>query len=404
MTAGLVAVQDHDLRMNPEHGLLHHVLPGVLPVLFADPLLPRTPAYADGDWFDYTADVVAANDRAGTLDDVLFWFRVVPLLVGAATGVLLYALGARLISRVGGLIAAGLWLTTPYVVGLAHLSSLDVSFAFALVGLALLLDRYRTDPTPGRLVALAGRARRCAARAPERSRPGTGRARRRRGCACGLELRARSAPCPGAGRGRPPRVGLGLLPRRRSDAGRRCPPGAVRRAGERGVGRGPAGASRARRPDADRVAGRVRLPGRNGRPTARLPAGRRVDREPPVVLPGQRSREAAVHRHRRPPRRARGLVVRRGRATAAGRGGRRGSGRDDRGVPPGPAAEPRTPSRRTRTGARGPRRGVDRLHPRAHPDGWPSGPSRPARSWPRWSPTPTRWPGRRRRSPTATGR
>ena len=113
MTAGLVAVQNHDLRMNPEHGLLHHVLPGVLPVLFADPLLPRTPAYADGDWFDYTADVISANDRAGTLDDVLFWFRVVPLLVGAATGVLLYALGARLISRVGGLIAAGLWLTTP---------------------------------------------------------------------------------------------------------------------------------------------------------------------------------------------------------------------------------------------------------------------------------------------------
>ena len=155
LTSGLVAVRNHDLRMNPEHGLLHHVLPALLPALVTDPLLPHTPAYDDGDWFDYTDDVVSANDRAGRLHDVLFWFRVVPLLVGAFTGATLYALGARLTTRFGGLIVAGLWLTTPYVVGLAHLSSIDVSFAFALVGLALLLDRYRTAPTDGRLAALA---------------------------------------------------------------------------------------------------------------------------------------------------------------------------------------------------------------------------------------------------------
>ena len=155
LTAGLVAVEERDLRMNPEHALLHHVAPAVLPVLIADPVIPHTAAYRSGDWFDFTADVVTANQQNGRLRDVVFWFRVVPLLVGAGTGILLYLLGARLTSRMGGLIAATAWLTTPYVVGLAHLGSLDVSFACALAGLAVVLDRFRERPSDPRLVAVA---------------------------------------------------------------------------------------------------------------------------------------------------------------------------------------------------------------------------------------------------------
>ncbi len=155
LAAGLVAIDRHDLRMNPEHALLHHALPGILPVLVADPILPDTEAYDDGDWFDYTDDVVRANDEAGRLERVVFWFRIVPLAIGAVTGLLIYALGARLVNRIGGLVAAGLWLTTPYVLGIAHLSSLDVSFTCAVVAVALLFDRWREDRTDGRALALA---------------------------------------------------------------------------------------------------------------------------------------------------------------------------------------------------------------------------------------------------------
>lgn len=155
LTAGLVAVNDRDLRMNPEHGLLHHVVPALLPVLLADPILPRTDAYREGDWFDYTDDLISANDQAGRLDDVVFWYRVIPLLAGAGAGLLVYALGSRLVGDLGGLLAAGLWFTTPYVLGLAHLSALDVSFTVALLGVLLLADRYRTRPTTARLVWLA---------------------------------------------------------------------------------------------------------------------------------------------------------------------------------------------------------------------------------------------------------
>lgn len=155
LTAGLVAVEQRDLRMNPEHGLLHRVLPALLPSLLADPVVPNTTAYREGDWFDYTDDLISANDASGRLDEVVFWYRVIPLVVGASTGVLLYALGARLLGRGAGLVIAGLWLTTPYIVGLAHLSSLDISFACALVALAVLVDRYRVHPTDARLAALA---------------------------------------------------------------------------------------------------------------------------------------------------------------------------------------------------------------------------------------------------------
>lgn len=155
LAAGLVAVEHRDARMNPEHGLLHHVVPAVLPAIFADPIVPQTAAYEDGDWFDYTDDLISANDASGDLERTLTWFRIAPLIAGAATGALLYVLGARLLNRLAGLVAAGLWLTTPYVLGLAHLSSLDVSFACAAAGVAVLLDRLRSSPTDGRVVALA---------------------------------------------------------------------------------------------------------------------------------------------------------------------------------------------------------------------------------------------------------
>lgn len=155
LTAGLVAVEHRDLRMNPEHALIHHVVPGVLPVLFADPVVPRTEAFDDGDWFDYTDDLIRANEEAGRLEDVAFWFRVGSLCIAMLAGVGIYTLGSRLVDRAGGLLAAGIWLTTPYVLGLAHLGSLDVTFAATVIACALAIDRYRCAPTRTHLLVLA---------------------------------------------------------------------------------------------------------------------------------------------------------------------------------------------------------------------------------------------------------
>lgn len=155
LVASVVTVAERDLRLNPEHGALFHLAAGVLPVLLADPLLPDTEAYRDGDWFDYTEDVISANEDAGRLDAVVFWFRVAPLLAGAAVGWVLFALGRRLGGDLAGLLAGGLWMTTPYVLGLSHVGSLDVAFALAVAGLVLAIVRDRERPTPGRVLAVA---------------------------------------------------------------------------------------------------------------------------------------------------------------------------------------------------------------------------------------------------------
>lgn len=155
LVAALWTVADRDLRLNPEHGALFHAASGVLPVLLADPLMPEGDAYRDGRWFDHTDAVIAANDAAGTLDDVLFWFRVVPLLLGAGTAWVLFQLGRRLGGELGGLLAGGLWLTTPYVLGLSHLGSLDVAFGAVVAGLVLAIARDRESPTLSRAAAVA---------------------------------------------------------------------------------------------------------------------------------------------------------------------------------------------------------------------------------------------------------
>lgn len=155
LTAGLVAVERRDVRMNPEHGVVPHVVSALLPSLLADPIVPVTEAYKDGDWFDYTSDLIHENDRAGRLDDVVFWFRVAPVLVAAGTGLLLQRLAGALFGGPAGMIAAAVWLTSPYVVGLAHIGTLDVWYTAALTVVALAALRAWRSPSARSAVLLA---------------------------------------------------------------------------------------------------------------------------------------------------------------------------------------------------------------------------------------------------------
>lgn len=155
LTAGLVTVERRDIRMNPEHGVVPHVLSALLPSLMANPIVPVTESYEDGDWFDYTNDLIRENDRAGRLDDVLFWFRVAPVLVAAGTGLLLHRLAGALFGGSAGMVAAALWLTTPYVLGLAHIGTLDVWYTAALTLVALAALPAWKSPSTRSAVVLA---------------------------------------------------------------------------------------------------------------------------------------------------------------------------------------------------------------------------------------------------------
>jgi hypothetical protein len=141
IAAGVTSLVRHDLRLNPEHGVLAHVLPA-LPALLARPVVPDGPGYRSGDWFDHTDEFVRANQAAGRLHRVVFLSRLIPLVEALAIAGLLHTLGARLFGEWPGVLAGALWLTTPVFVGFGHLASVDVAFTLATLAVSLALLRF----------------------------------------------------------------------------------------------------------------------------------------------------------------------------------------------------------------------------------------------------------------------
>ena len=153
VSSGVAALVLHDLRMVPEHPVLPKVV-AALPALIAQPIVPETEAWREGDWFDWSDDFISANAEAGKLHEILLWSRAVLLLETVAAGLLLYLLTKRFFGPDGGLLAAVAWLTTPYVVGLGHFAMIDIPFVVVTLGVCLLLARWAEHPTTGRAVAV----------------------------------------------------------------------------------------------------------------------------------------------------------------------------------------------------------------------------------------------------------
>jgi 4-amino-4-deoxy-L-arabinose transferase-like glycosyltransferase len=153
LASGLTAWVRHDLRMNPEHPPLPKLL-ATLPALAARPIVPDDAAWRDGDWFDHADSVLRANDRAGRLRTIVFLSRLVPLAEALGCALLVFWLGRELFGEAAGLLAAGLWLTTPVFLGLGHLQSIDVAFTLATLGFAAALLAHRRRPTLRRAVVV----------------------------------------------------------------------------------------------------------------------------------------------------------------------------------------------------------------------------------------------------------
>jgi 4-amino-4-deoxy-L-arabinose transferase-like glycosyltransferase len=153
VSSGLAAILHHDVTLNEEHPPLPKVL-AALPVLFVHPVVPP-----DGNWTlnnerIYGATFVVAQLRAGKLRSVTLASRLIPLLEAAGLAFLLYGLGRDLFGRAAGTLAGLLWLFSPFVLGLGHLNSVDISFAVAVVGWSWTLLRWCRRPSTGRTVAL----------------------------------------------------------------------------------------------------------------------------------------------------------------------------------------------------------------------------------------------------------
>jgi hypothetical protein len=141
LAGGVTALTDHQLRLMPEHPPLPKVL-AALPALAAHPVVPHDESWEAGDGLAYSPAFLQAQLDAGKLQRVTFTSRLVPLAIAVGTGWALYALAARLFGRAAGLVAGGLWFTTPFVLGLGHIDGDDVGFAFSFVLAALAVVRH----------------------------------------------------------------------------------------------------------------------------------------------------------------------------------------------------------------------------------------------------------------------
>lgn len=152
--SGSTALREGDLRINYEHPPLPKVLAAIPAELSGSVEIPLdSGAWNRGDTWNLSLEMYQAN-----LDDiewVTFLYRIVPTLIAAATGVLLFLLGRRLFGTAAGSLSAALWLTAPIAVGYGHLNGLDVPAAFTVVLTAWLLARYLQRPTLADLAFVA---------------------------------------------------------------------------------------------------------------------------------------------------------------------------------------------------------------------------------------------------------
>jgi len=156
VTAGLLALQQHDLSYNAEHPPLPKVF-AALPVLLTEAQLPPGHVAGANDERTYSAAFLREQRRAGILEQVTFASRVVPVIEVLLVAVLLALLGRSLLGLAGGLVAASLWLVSPMVLGLGHLDGVDLPFALAVVvwSGALLHARRTTRPRATLLLGAA---------------------------------------------------------------------------------------------------------------------------------------------------------------------------------------------------------------------------------------------------------
>jgi 4-amino-4-deoxy-L-arabinose transferase-like glycosyltransferase len=146
LAAGVTGLTRHQLRITPEHPPLPGLL-AALPALAGHPVIPEGRNWQSGYSEGYAREFVAAQSRAGRLHSVMFLARLLPLAEGVAVALLAYALAKRLFGRAAGLLAATVWLTLPFTLGLSHLNGVDVPFALTTLILGLALLRYVRGPT-----------------------------------------------------------------------------------------------------------------------------------------------------------------------------------------------------------------------------------------------------------------
>lgn len=154
VSAGLLALTEHDLAYNAEHPPLPKAV-AALPVLLTPWTMPDGHAAGANDERVFSAQFLQAQGEH--LAAVTFASRVVPIAELLLVALMLVGLGRQLVSLGGGLLAAALWLVSPVALGLGHLDGVDLPFALAVCVYAgaLLHARHHDDRRATALLGVA---------------------------------------------------------------------------------------------------------------------------------------------------------------------------------------------------------------------------------------------------------
>lgn len=152
--SGSTMLRERDMRINFEHPPLPKALAAIPAEIAGGVEVPLdTGAWENGDTWNLSLEMYQAN--LGDIQRVTFLFRIVPTLLAAGVGALLFLFARELFGWRSGLLAAALWLTAPIAVGYGHLNGLDVPAAFTVILALLLVARYGNRPTIFRLSMVA---------------------------------------------------------------------------------------------------------------------------------------------------------------------------------------------------------------------------------------------------------
>jgi dolichyl-phosphate-mannose-protein mannosyltransferase len=150
VTAGLVSLVRHSLWVNPQHPPLAKALAAV-PVLLADPKLPSSFGLHSGR--RYSRKLLNSLGRH-EMQEITLLSRLVPMSELVSTALVVYALASRLGGRIGGLLAAALWVFDPFVIGLGHVDGIDLPGTLTALVLALAIARWMETRTRVGIVAI----------------------------------------------------------------------------------------------------------------------------------------------------------------------------------------------------------------------------------------------------------
>lgn len=133
--AGFSYIQEHDMRLNPEHPPLLKDLIG-LPLAFLNlnfdknndfwtgENLPRI--WDDGQWWAGKHLLYGAGNDA---DKILFWARMPIIILSLALGLFLFMWGKELAGTLGGLFVLVLYAFNPNILGHNHYVTTDIGIA-----------------------------------------------------------------------------------------------------------------------------------------------------------------------------------------------------------------------------------------------------------------------------------